>query len=168
MNRYFKNLMLVAAVAGLYVPSVAMAQKSSGGVTGEARLHPGTWNQRSSRSFTGSRPMYRSTAPEIVRTESAPDSVAQAPSERRSFSYEPSQQNVSGDSCVCGQHAATKEAPSTTQPSTEARRSYSYEPSMNDSPVAPRTYSTPPTQSSRPSPWQRLNGTKAERNNYRN
>jgi len=51
MNAYVKMLLMGAAIAGLYAPSAAFAQKSAGGVTGEARLHPGTGNsQGSSRS----------------------------------------------------------------------------------------------------------------------
>ena len=143
MNRYIKTLSLVvAAVAGLYFPTVAVAQKGVGGVTGEARLHPGTWDhQRQPRSYARSRPMDRSTAPVIVRTEPIPSAVAQAPTERQSFSYEPSHQNVSGSGCGRGQSVATEEAPATAQRSTETRRSYSYEPATSDSfsaPSAPR------------------------------
>lgn len=152
MNPYLKALFIVAAVAGLYVPSTALAQKSGGGVVGEARLHPGTWgNQRSSRSGMRSRPMYRNTAPVIVRSERAPQAVAQAPAERRSFSYEPAQQTEMSRSSGggCGGSVITEErASATAQRSTETRRSFSYEPSMSDTRPATRdSYSAPRTQS---------------------
>ena len=38
MNTYLKTMLILAVVAGLYVPAIAIAQKSAGGVTGEARL----------------------------------------------------------------------------------------------------------------------------------
>ena len=165
MNSFFKTLMLVTAIIGLCVPAVALAQKSAGGVVGGARLHPGTWNsQRSSRSYARSRPMYRSTAPVIVRTEPTPSSVAQAPTERRSYSYEPSQRRtVNG-----GYNGAViyERAPAAAQRSTGTRRSYSYEPSINESTAAPRSYSAPRMRSSGSWSWQ--SGSKSERNNYRN
>jgi len=40
MNAYIKMLLMGAAVAGLYAPTTAFAQKSGGGVIGDARLHP--------------------------------------------------------------------------------------------------------------------------------
>jgi hypothetical protein len=167
MNCSFKTLMFVAAIAGLFAPAVAVAQKSAGGVVGEARLHPGTWNnQRSSRSYSRSRPMYRSTAPVIVRTEQAPSAVAQAPTERRSYSYEPSQRSaVSGG---CEGTVIYEPAPATAQRSTETRRSYSYEPSMSESSAARRSYWAPRMRSSRSSGLPRYLGPKMERNNYRN
>lgn len=166
MNYFFKTVMLVAAVVGLGIPAVAVAQKSAGGVVGEARMHPGTWgNQRSSQSYTRSQPMYRSTAPVIVRTEQAPTSVAQSPTERRSYSYEPSQQAMSAP-CGCASHVATESTPANVQRSTETRRSYSYEPSMSES--TSRSYPAPRMRSSRSSNLPRYLGTKDERNNYRN
>ena len=175
MNTYTKSMPTLAAIAGLAVSaSAAFAQRSGGGVTGDARLHPGTWgSQRSSRSYSNSRAMNQNTAP-VVRSDSTPTAVAQAPTERRSFSYEPSQRNESTNSstgasknsgsCCCG----SKEAPFKAQPSKEERRSFSYEPSTSEnvaiSPVAP----APRMQSSKPSQWQRTSGTKAERNNQRN
>lgn len=161
MNSHLKMLLIGTAALGLYAPAITFAQQSIGGAVGEARLHPGTWNnQRSSRSYARSRPMYRSTAPVIVRSESAPNSVAQVPTERRSFSYEPSQQAVSGP---CGGDT-TASAPATVQRSEETRRSYSYEPSMSD------TYSAPRMQlrSSQPSRTPRYALPKTDPNKYRN
>lgn len=129
MHPYLKNTLLTAATAALFIPASAMAQKSIGGATGEARLHPGTWNQRLSRSRSGS--MYRNSAPVIVRSERAPAAVAQTPTERRSFSYEPSQ---------------AVDAPETARRADGTVRSYSYEPAA-PSYSAPRMRS----HSSRPS-----------------
>ncbi len=51
-----KVLAVIVCVVGVALPAIAFAQKSAGGVTGEARLHPGTWgNQRTSRSIRHSR-----------------------------------------------------------------------------------------------------------------
>jgi hypothetical protein len=135
MNRYFMALSLVAAIAGLYVPATARADFRD--------YNTKAWAQQgrsSSRSGMRSRPMVRSTAPVIVRTESAPNAVAQAPTEQRSFSYEPSQPTVSVGS-GCGGTAATDQAPATAERSTETRRSFSYEPSMSGSDSTPRMQS---------------------------
>lgn len=137
MNTYLKSMLMIGAIAGLYVPTADAAQKSPGGVTGEARLHPGTWNnQRSSRSMVRSRPMYRGTAPVIVRTERAPSAVAQAPAEERRFSYDPAQPAEVGTPCPGS--VTTEPAPATAERSTRTYRSFSYEPSMSDSYSTPR------------------------------
>ena len=172
MNSFIKTLLFVAIAAALFVPTSAMGQKSAGGVVGEARLHPGTWNsQHTSRSRARSQPMYRSTSPVIVRSERVPEVVAQVPTERRSFSYNPAQgsrsESKQSESCCCGSGVKTEKAPATAEPSTSTRRSFSYEPSMNQPSGEQRSYSAPRTQSSRSSQPRYL-GTKAERNNYRN
>ncbi len=153
MNVYVKTLLIGVAVAGLYSPATAFAQKGAGGVIGDARLHPGSWNtQVRSRSHTPSQPMVRSTAPTTVRTETASSEVAQAPTDRRSYSYEPSQPKASAvtGGCGCGQSAVTEKTPaSTAQRSTETRRSYSYDPAQVESaptasrPANARSYRTP-------------------------
>jgi hypothetical protein len=155
MKTYFKALLMIAAVAAPFIPSAAVAQKSAGGVVGEARMHPGTWGeQRRSRSFTRSRPMYRSTAPVIVRTERAPSAVAQAPTEERRFSYDPSQQAPArvqaGTPCPQGvvierrEAVVTEPAPATAERPTRTYRSFSYEPGIDSSErPAGRTYSRP-------------------------
>ena len=135
MNPYLKAMLMVAAIAGLYVPATARADFRD--------YNYKAWAQQgrtSSRSGMRSRPMYRSTAPVIVRTEPAPNAVAQAPTEQRSYSYEPSQQTESG-ARGCGGSVGTEQAPATAQRSTETRRSFSYEPSMSDSYSAPRMQS---------------------------
>jgi len=46
------KLAALVAMAVVLMPAMAFAQRSSGGVTGGARQHPGTWgNQRASRSI---------------------------------------------------------------------------------------------------------------------
>jgi hypothetical protein len=148
MKMYLKMLLVGMAVVGLNVPATALAQKSAGGVVGEARLHPGTWgSQSSSRSFARSRPMYRSTAPVIVRTEQAPSAVAQAPAEQRRFSYEPSRQAEAVTPCPPAT-TSTRPAPATAQ---RSGRAFSYEPSMSSDTGQPavRSYSAPRMRSSR-------------------
>ena len=102
MNTFFKRVFFVVALATVIAPTIALAQKSAGGVTGDARLRPGTWNsQRTTQSRMRSEPQYRSTTP----SERAPEVVAQAPTERRSYSYEPSQ---STDAGTTDSHAVRK------------------------------------------------------------
>ena len=76
MNAYFKNLMMTGAMAALLVPTTVFAQRSGGGVTGDARLHPGTWGGGQTMRSNST---YRSSAQVVVRTERAPTEVAQAP-----------------------------------------------------------------------------------------
>ena len=85
MSAERKKLMLVWMVMISTIittgPTIALAQKSAGGVVGEARLHPGTWgNQRSSRSIRHarnySRDIYRYSrdaervVPSVAKSES--------------------------------------------------------------------------------------------------
>jgi hypothetical protein len=168
MSPYFNKLLFAAvAIAALltiqvFASSVSAAGPSLGFPSGKP--YYGSSNQRASQSAGRSRTMYRSTAPVIVRTESAPNAVAQAPSEQRSYSYEPSQQSVSGP-CGCG--STVEPAPATAQRSTETRRSYSYEPSTSDSysaPSAPRMQS----RSSQSSRTPKFLLPKTDPNKYRN
>ena len=177
MTTYLKSFVTVLAATVLFVPITAFAQKTGGGVVGEARLHPGTWNsQRSSQSRMRSQPMYRNSAPTVVRTERAPDAVAQVPTERRSFSYEPSQgtepntkEQTHSGTCGCSGTNRTIDRSSTnTEPATESRRSFSYEPSMSEPSTTTRSYAGPRTRSFNSPPRDRTSGTKAERNNQRN
>jgi len=172
MNTFFKRVFFVVALATVIAPTIALAQKSAGGVTGDARLRPGTWNsQRTTQSRMRSESQYRSTTP----SERAPQVVAQAPTERRSYSYEPSQSTDAGTKtptqsgkCGCGNSVVTEKAQATTEQSTDRQRSYSYEPSMSEPSATPRSYAAPGMRSSNSSQWQRTSGTKAERNNQRN
>ena len=186
MNSYSKTLLVATLSVLTLVPSLAMAQKSAGGVTGDARLHPGTWNNgRSSQYRKRSQPAYGDSGPTGVRSERAPTAVAQAPTERRSFSYDPAQESNATTSqsgpCGCGTvtkstksagKAKPEEAAEPTTQTTESRRSFSYDPSLSDAPAADRSYSTPSPQYSprmqTSRSWTRTSGTKAERNNQRN
>src|SRR5882724_9611254 len=131
MNAYIKTLLIVVAMAGLYSPTTAFAQKSGGGVIGDARLHPGTWSsQGTSRSMTRSQPMYRSAAPEAVNSDAAPTAVAEKSTDQRSFSYEPKEEvksskevakaNSGGCGCGNGSTVRTKPTPTTAPKSTES------------------------------------------------
>lgn len=162
MNAHVKMILIGAAVAGLYAPTTAFAQKSGGGVIGDARLHPGTWSsQGTSRSVTRSQPMYRSAAPETANSDAAPTAVAEKSTEQRSFSYEPkeevksSKEVAKANSCGCGNGSAvrTEPTPTTAPKSTESGRSYSYEPSTTSSDSTVRTVQ--PTQRSYSSPRSR-------------
>lgn len=157
MNAYLKTLLVAAAVAGLYVPATANADFRDYNYKAWAQVG----KQRSSPSFARSRPMYRSSAPVIVRSEPAPSAVAQAPTEQRSFSYEPSQSVVSGG---CHDAATTEQAPATAQRSPGVRRSFSYEPSMSGSYSAPRMQS----RTSRSSRMPAYLLPKTDPNKYRN
>lgn len=170
MNPYINKLLFAAiAIAALltiqvFASSVSAAGPSLGFPPGKP--YYGSSNQRASRSFTRSRPMYRSTAPLIVRTERAPSAVAQAPTEERRFSYEPSQQVEAGTPCPQG--VIVTPAPATAQQPTRTGRTYSYEPSMESDTAQPavRSYSAPRMRASRSSDW--LSQPKDVRNNYRN
>jgi hypothetical protein len=164
MDAYIKMLLIGAAVAGLYAPTAAFAQKSGGGVVGGARLHPGTWSgQGSSRSMTRSQPTYRNATPESAPSESAPTSVAQKPTDQRSFSYEPKEEvksskevaKASSGGCGCGNGSTvrTEPTPTTSAKSAESGRSYSYEPSTASSDSSVKTVQ--PTQRSYSSPRNR-------------
>lgn len=149
MNIYFKQLLLVAAVAGLFAPVSAMADFRD---YADSKAWT-NFGRDSSKPRAMSR-SYRSNAPVIVRSESKQNAVAQAPTERRSFSYEPSQEAEQTHSgCGCGGSVSSDKAPETAQRSTETRRSFSYEPSTDSSTVQTpaRSYSAPRMRSSRSS-----------------
>jgi hypothetical protein len=143
MKTFLKTSIALVAVAILFVPSIAIAQKGAGGVVGGARLHPGTWgNQRSSPSVMRSQPMYRITAPVIVRSAPVPKAVAKAPTGDRRFSYEPSNEEIARP------NSDRSGTTTVTNGSTgRAFRSYSYNPSPRYY-GAPKSYS--PRRSSKP------------------
>jgi hypothetical protein len=146
MNPY-PNKLLFAAVGiaalltiQLFASNVSAAGPSLGFPPGKP--YYGSSNQRASQSARRSRPMYRNTAPVIVRTESAPSAVAQAPTEERRFSYEPSQHVQAGTPCPEG--VVAEPAPATAERPTRTYRSFSYEPGIEPSAgPAVRTYSRP-------------------------
>ena len=122
MNTHFKNALIVAVVTGLSAAATAMAGDSYLNAGSKARGEFGN----TARRTTEFRPIYRAPAPVIVQREAPPSAVAQAPSEQRVFSYEPS-----------------KPSEKSAQGRTRTYRSYSYEPSM-------RSYSGSRGRSSQP------------------
>ena len=119
MNTHIKKMLMLTAVVGLSSPSVAMACRD---------YNFRTWNQggrTAARSLSASR-LYGADRPRgdvVERSQPASKSVAQAPTERRALSYEPSETSQSPTS------AGSK---STAAPAPQIkRRSYSYEPLMS-------------------------------------
>ena len=74
--------MIIISTVNAAEPTIALAQKSAGGVVGEARLHPGTWgNQRSSRSTRHARNYSRGIYRYSRDTERIEPSVTKSESE---------------------------------------------------------------------------------------
>jgi len=171
MNAQVKNLIITGAMAALLIPTTAFAQRSGGGVVGDARLHPGNWGGSTMRSSS----TYRSTA-SAVRSESASAAVAQVPTERRSYSYEPAAKDAAAKNAApkkatspCVHEGSVKSEKSAGEKkSTDSRRSFSYEPATNEAPAPTASYSAPRMRTFDSSPWQRSTGSKADRNNQRN
>lgn len=109
---FYKRLMLMTAVVTLLASS-AMAQ----GFRDAGAKMRGEFGGTPRQSVAA--PMYRYSAPVVVQRQTAPPAVAQTPTQRRNYSYEPAQQ-----AAPC--HPAPS-APPQAQPQAP-RRSYSYEP----------------------------------------
>jgi hypothetical protein len=105
-----KLLMMAVVAVPLGLPTTAAAQESFRDAGSKMRGEFGVSPRRMARR---ARPVYRAPAPVIV-AEPAP-AVAQAPTDRRTYSYEP--------------------APTTAQRGTRTYRSYSYEPTYRYSPT---------------------------------
>lgn len=164
MTTYFKTLLLTTVVTVLSASTSAMADFRD--------YNQKAWNQpgrTSSRSVARSGRVYRAPAPVIVRTESAPSAVAQAPTTERRFSYEPAAQGETSGGCGCGTSVRSEQAPETAERSTETRRSFSYEPSMDSGISQPsvRSYSAPRMPSSRSSRGPAYLLPKTDPNKYR-
>ncbi len=139
------------------VVTIALVALLSGGTSAYAQVDAAAkaratgdysrWGQQSrprARSLSASR-LYGADRPRsavIVRSEPAPSSVAQAPTERRSFSHEPAETAPTAKMThgACGCHGQQKVAQSNdsgsavaTAPQAE-RRSFSYEPSVQPEP----------------------------------
>jgi hypothetical protein len=137
MNTRFKNGLIVAVVAGFSLAGVGQAMPQSY-LDGSAKMR-GDYGQM---SRSQSSPMYRYTAP----------------SQQRSFSYEPAQQAPSAaqpaptnGGCGCGTADSGKTAASNqpaagqgsvAQRSTQTNRSFSYEPGTTSSNGAMRNRSS--------------------------
>jgi hypothetical protein len=122
MNMRFKVLMTaVVVMCGAMSASAGDSYLDAGS---KARGEFGTSSRMETRS------MYRSSAPIIVQRDIAPTRVAQTPSERQSFSYEPSQRVTDSNKAESG----TANPPSgMAQRETRTYRSFSYEPSYQPS-----------------------------------
>ncbi len=111
MYSFFKSLMMAAAIVGLFATATVRADFRD--------YNSKAWAQHG-RSSSGMmrRSQYRASAPVIVRSEQAPPAVAQTPSERRSFSYEPSMSNDNAPSSVRSDAAPRMRS---TRPSRSSR-----------------------------------------------
>jgi len=127
MNHAYKSLLCLALAPGFFLPSLAIAQKSSGGVVGEARLHPSTAWSSSSNSMYRSQGRWISgdssnngynNSGYVIRSEAAPAEVAQMPSDERRFSYDPAQSdsNTSAAPCGCPCGSASNQTRTQVQP----------------------------------------------------
>jgi hypothetical protein len=99
MSTYFKSFVFAMLSAGLF------ASVSSG--ADYRNYNNKAWAQSGRMSSSRSMRMYRATpartfAPSIVRFAPASGVIAQAPSERRLFSYEPSMSTDMANGCVGG------------------------------------------------------------------
>jgi hypothetical protein len=131
MRTHLHKLLLMTAAIALSGSSLAMAD--------DYRDHNyKAWNSLylSSKSHSTSR-SFRSNAPVIVRSETAPPELAQAPTQDRTYSYEPSQQDGSSG---CAKNGDSGQPTIAEQPA-QTQRSFSYEPSES-SPVISRSYGT--------------------------
>ncbi len=161
MKTSWNRVHLAATVALMLIPSMALAQKSAGGVTGEARLHPGTWRHLSSNSINYTTDQnyyygnYNNAAP-VMSTESAPAELAQAPDDQRRFSYEPSQQSYSQqgysqqagsyvDNCGCSTAVSNAANLTPPQPPIPPRSSSANQSNGQRSAQANRNSSSQPT-----------------------
>jgi len=115
---------LMTAVVAIYGAASAFAAESYLDAGAKARGDFGNSSRMESRS------MYQSPAPTIVQRDAAPSRIAQAPSERQSFSYEPSQRATDSQKVE-----SKKLNPPSGQAQRETRtyRSFSYEPNYQSS-----------------------------------
>ena len=81
-KNFILTWMAIITIAIAAEPTITLAQKSGGGVVGEARLHPGTWgNQRASRSTRHARNYSRGIYRYSRDAERIEPSVAKSESE---------------------------------------------------------------------------------------
>jgi hypothetical protein len=123
MKTYVHNSMFMAVAMGLLASPLAMATDINAGNNYKA------WTNFGRSSGAVATRSYRAAAPMIVRSESAPATVAQAPTTTRAYSYEPSTQAAT--STACGGNATAAPAAKETQKTTGTARSHSYEPATS-------------------------------------
>jgi hypothetical protein len=119
MNMRFKVLMTATVV--IYGTANAFAGPSYLDAGSKARGEFGNTSRMDSRS------MYRAPSPMIMQRN---DAIAQAPSARRSFSYEPSQGVVDSKN---GDSKKSNPSAGTAQREIRTYRSFSYEPNNESS-----------------------------------
>lgn len=124
MTTYFHKLLLTTIAIGLSGTSLAMATDINAGNDHKAWTNFGRSSNRSATSRS-----YRATAPVIVQSEPVASAVAQAPTTRRAYSYEPSKQG--GTSSGCTSNATSDKSTAAAPQATQAQRSFSYEPSYS-------------------------------------
>ena len=170
MAIYSKTLLMLAALLGLFVSDIATADFRDYNYKAWAHRPGSARSVARPRSYRRATPVIVRSEPIIVRSESVPTTVAQAPTEQRSFSYDPAQPADSSVSQDCVGVTEAVQMPATAQPSTQRDRSYSYEPSMSTSTTQPsaRSYSAPRMQSSRSSGTPRFLLQKTDPRKYRN
>lgn len=142
----FYNSFVVAIIATLLTSTLAIADYRDYNY----KAWNSGWKGSPNRSSVRSSRTYARSTPSVVKTEAAPAKVAQAPSENRTFSYDPAQDAKQAAPC----HSAAKSAPETAakaaeksttksaeKPKATSTRSFSYEPDMAPARVsAPRYY----------------------------
>jgi hypothetical protein len=123
MSTKFKTLLSLAAVAAFFVSAAALADFRD--------YNDKAWNSIYKREHSvATARSNRVAAPVIMRSQTAPTEVAQAPAKERAYSYEPS--TDASASTPCGGKATS--APNTAQKATSSNRSFSYEPATSGAP----------------------------------
>ena len=120
MKTHLHKLMLMTVALGLSGSSLAMADYRDHNDKGWNSLYKA---QSARQSMSHS---YRTNAPVIVRSESVPTEIAQAPTHDRTYSYEPSQQSDSSSASVKNSDSGQS---TVAERPAQTRRSFSYEPS---------------------------------------
>ncbi|MBI3464162.1 MAG: hypothetical protein HY000_14065 [Planctomycetes bacterium] len=147
-----KQLLTRAAVVAMLVSTATFATAAAPDAGAKFRGdYSGRWQSGTSRS----RMMYRAPAPVVIRSEAVPSTVTQTPTERRSFSAEPSQPAAPPAPTGChGGYGFSAEPSQPATPQTQAAqpaprvyRSYSYQPQPSTAPY--RSYRAPMTRSYR-------------------
>jgi hypothetical protein len=134
MKTYLHKLLLMTVAIGLSGSSLVLADFRDN-ADHKAWTNFGRWTSPTANSRS-----YRENVPMVVRNESAPAAMAQAPSQERTYSYEPPQQAAGSTGCVKGD--ASTQSPNTAQQPSGNTRSFSYEPA-NSVPASARSYNAP-------------------------
>jgi hypothetical protein len=125
MSTNFKTLLSLTAVAAFFISATAFGDYRDYNYKG--------WNSIWLREHQATR-SNRAVTPMVARSQPAPVEVAQAPTNERAYSYEPSQQQAAASTPCDGSAAASAD----TAQKTTTNRSFSYEPGATYS--APAVY----------------------------